>query len=129
MLKRVACICMALTLISVFPEKVGAISVCVLLLAAVLPTYIKGKPVFELFTEGAKAGLQTAVQLLPTLLGMITAIAMLRASGLFDLFTGALAPWLEKAGVHADLIPLMLLRPFSGSGSFSPCTFTVAASL
>lgn len=98
-------------------EKLGAISVCVLLLAAVLPAFIKGKPVFGLFTEGAKDGLNTAVQLLPTLVGMITAVAMLRASGLFDLFTRALTPWLEKTGVHADLIPLMLLRPFSGSGS------------
>ena len=53
---------------------------------------------------------------------MLTAIALVRASGVLDVLTGVLQPVLDRAGVHQDLVPLMLLRPFSGSGSVSYVT-------
>lgn len=100
-------------------EQIGAAAVCVIIAAVVLTGFLKGLPVFELFLEGAESGLRSSVRLLPTLIGLITAIAMVRASGVLELFTLALGPALEQIGIHPELIPLILLRPLSGSGSVS----------
>lgn len=73
--------------------------------------------VFDSFVEGAKDGFQTAVHLIPYLIAMLVAIGMLRASGFFDLLQNVLAPLLKKMNIPLDLIPLILIRPFSGSAS------------
>lgn len=103
-------------------EKVGAAAVCAVIVLIVAVGYIKGLPVFDLFVGGAREGVQTAVRLLPTLVGLIVAISMLRASGVLELFSGALRPLTDAVGVDPALVPLALLRPFSGSGSVSYVT-------
>lgn len=102
--------------------QIGAAAVCILVTTVVVFGFVKGLAVFDLFVEGAKEGLRTAVKLLPTLIGLITAIAMLRASGALEMLTQVLEPLLTKVGVHPDLIPLMLLRPLSGSGAVAYVT-------
>ena len=84
--------------------------------------YVKGLPVFELFTKGAAEGMHTAIKLLPTLLGLIVGISMLRASGFLELFSALLRPVTEVLNIPAELMPLILLRPLSGSGSVSYVT-------
>lgn len=90
-----------------------------LLLIAGIPCYagFKQVPVFESFVEGAKDGFDVTVRLIPYLVGMIVAINMLRASGAFTLLENALAPVLTKFGIPVDIVPLALMRPFSGSAS------------
>ena len=100
-------------------EQVGAAAICAIVTAVVLAGFLKGLPVFELFLNGAEEGLRAAVRLLPTLIGLIAAITMVRASGLLELLTGWLRPVLQNFGVDAELVPLMLLRPLAGSGSVS----------
>ena len=56
--------------------------------------------------------------LLP-LLAMLTALAMVRASGATDVLAHGLAPLLAPVGVPAECVPLALLRPFSGSGALA----------
>jgi spore maturation protein B len=73
--------------------------------------------VFDSFVEGAKDGFQTAVNLIPYLVGMLLAIGMLRASGFFDLLQHAIAPILTRLNIPLDIIPLVLVRPFSGSAA------------
>lgn len=73
--------------------------------------------VFESFVSGAKQGFDTAIQILPYLIAMIVAIGMLRASGFFDLLNALLSPMLSKLGMPPELLPLALMRPFSGSAS------------
>lgn len=102
--------------------QIGAAAVCVVIAGVVAVGYIKGLPVFDLFIEGAAQGLKTAVKLLPTLVGLIAAISMLRASGVLELLTGALRPLTEWIGLDPEIVPLALLRPFSGSGSVSYVT-------
>lgn len=80
---------------------------------------IKKVPVFERFLEGAKEGMQTAVSILPSLLGLILAVTMLSASGVLDMICAFLAPVAEKCGIPSETIPLALLRPISGSGSLA----------
>ena len=73
--------------------------------------------VFGSFVEGAKEGLRSAVSILPALCFLMTAIGMLRQSGFLEAVTGFVAPAAEKLGFPAEIIPLAVLRPFSGSGA------------
>ena len=97
--------------------QIGAAAVCAITAGVVLCGFLRGLSVFELFIDGAKDGLQATVRLLPTLIGLIAAITMVRASGLLDGIAQLLQPLLERWQVDAELVPLILLRPLSGSGS------------
>ncbi len=73
--------------------------------------------VFSSFIKGAKEGLASAVSILPALCFLMTAIGMLRQSGVIEMFTGFVAPFAEKIGFPPEVLPLAVLRPFSGSGA------------
>ena len=106
--------------------QVGAAAVCAIVALTVLIGFIKEIPVFSLFCEGAKSGAETAFRLLPTLIGLITAITMLRASGVIDLMTQFLQPIIGQLGLDPEIVPLILLRPLSGSGAVSYVTELMA---
>ncbi|MGN1466736.1 MAG: spore maturation protein [Ruminococcus sp.] len=78
---------------------------------------IKKVPVFDAFTVGAKKGLITLYQIIPTLVGLIVAVNMLKASGAMDLLTSFVEPAAEFLGFPKEIVPMVLLRPVSGSGS------------
>lgn len=78
---------------------------------------IKKVPVFETFCKGAVSGLKTVVDIAPTLIGLITAVTMLRSSGAIDFLTNLISPLAEKIGFPAEIVPVALLRPVSGGGS------------
>ena len=89
-----------------------------LILAAVGVILIFGKKErFDSFLSGARQGLQTSVELLPTLCALIVGVAMLNASGAIELLSLLLSPVVNLIGVPADILPLLLTRPFSGSAS------------
>lgn len=73
--------------------------------------------VYSALVSGAGSGLETLVRIAPTLVGLLTAVYMLRASGALDLAAQALSPLLERVGLPAQLLPLMLVRPISGSAA------------
>ena len=73
--------------------------------------------VYSALVQGAGTGLETLVRIAPSLVGLLTAVYMLRASGALDLLAEALAPALERLGLPAELLPLMLVRPVSGSAA------------
>ena len=75
------------------------------------------KKVYEDFTSGAKEGLRTAAKILPTLIGLMTAVGVLRASGFLDMAAEQLGKLTEKAGFPAALVPLSLVRLFSASAA------------
>ena len=72
---------------------------------------------FESFLMGARQGLQTAINLLPTLCALIVGVTMLNASGAVDLLSRFLSPIANAIGIPTELLPLLLTRPFSGSAS------------
>ncbi len=82
-----------------------------------IPLYgvIKRVAIYDTFIVGAKGGLQLVFRIFPYLLAMLVAIGMFRASGAIDLIAHALSPALQKIGMPADILPLALLRPLSGS--------------
>lgn len=88
-----------------------------LVFVAAFAAAIHKVPAFDAFVCGAKEGAQSVWQLLPTLVGLIMAVYMLRASGAFDMLAYLLRPVTDFLHVPADLVPLMLLRPVSGSGA------------
>ena len=73
--------------------------------------------VYDALIQGAGEGLGTLARIIPSLVGLMTAVYMLRASGALDLAAQALAPLLDRVGVPAELLPLMLVRPISGGGA------------
>ncbi|HAU1236956.1 TPA: spore maturation protein [Legionella pneumophila] len=84
-----------------------------------IPLYaaIKKVNVFDAFIIGAKQGFDVSVKLIPYLVAMMVAIGMLRASGFFSLMSQILSPALTMIGMPSELLPLALIRPFSGSAS------------
>ncbi len=89
--------------------------ICAVLIAA----FVKKVDIMKEFTAGAAEGLNTAKNLIPTLALFITAIGMFRASGALDVLTSVLSKPASFLGIPQEVLPLMLLKPFSGSGSFA----------
>src|SRR5699024_639614 len=98
-------------------EQIGAAALPVLVGLLLLAGFVRGVPVFDTFLVGAREGIRTSLQLLPTLLGLIVAVTMVRASGLLELVCSLLAPLAQGVGISPEILPLALLRPLSGSGA------------
>ena len=79
---------------------------------------IRRVAVYEVFVDGAKAGFQVALRIIPYLVAILVAVGMLRASGALDLLVGALAPITGPLGLPAEALPMALMRPLSGSGAY-----------
>ncbi len=84
-----------------------------------IPLYglLRGVKVYECFVEGAKEGFQVGIRIIPYLVAILVAVGMLRGAGAIDLFARWLDPVLRSVGMPAELLPLALMRPLSGSGS------------
>lgn len=84
-----------------------------------IPVYaaIKRIDVFDAFVTGAKQGFETSINIMPYLIAMMVAIGMLRAAGFFELINQILAPVFAAIGMPPELLPLALIRPFSGSAA------------
>lgn len=80
---------------------------------------IKKVPMFDTFMDGAKQGLKSSASIAVPLVGLITAVNMLKVSGALDVFTAAIEPFARFVGFPAQVLPLMLLRPISGSGALA----------
>lgn len=79
----------------------------------------KKKPVYELFVDGAKDGFDTAIGIIPHLVGMMVAISMFRASGAMDAMLMAVKPLFDWFGIPSEVLPLGILRPITGAGSLA----------
>lgn len=97
-----------------------------LLSVFVLPTIIIGfplyglfkrVPVYEEFVSGAREGFQVAVNIIPYLVAILFAVAMFRASGAMDFMVEGLRPILAPLGVPPEVLPMVITRPLTGSGS------------
>ena len=98
------------------------IGICVLPVMVVLIVafgLFKKVKVFDLFMSGAKKGLMTVYDLLPTITGLVVAVTMLKASGGMELIAKAFSPVASLLGVPQETVPMALLSPVSGGGSLS----------
>lgn len=78
---------------------------------------IKKIPIYEVFTEGAKDGFKVAVNIIPYLVAIIVAISMLRASGAIEMLANSMSSILAKLQIPADVLPVIFVRPLSGSAA------------
>ena len=83
--------------------------------------------VYTALVQGAGDGLEVLMRILPSLVGLLTAVYMLRASGALDLAAQALTPLLDQVGLPGELLPLMLVRPISGSAALGVGAELIAA--
>jgi spore maturation protein SpmB len=103
-----------------FASYVEALSVLAIpFLLSFFPLYaaLRRVPVYEEFVEGAKEGFQVALRIIPFLVAILVAIGMFRGAGGIDMLSRALDPFLKVVGFPAELLPMALMRPLSGSGS------------
>jgi spore maturation protein B len=93
-------------------------------LLLVIPVYgfLRKVPVYEAFIEGAEEGFTTAVKIIPFLVGMLVAISVFRASGAMESLSQLLGPALRTIGTPAEVLPLAIMRPLSGSGVLGMAT-------
>ena len=78
---------------------------------------ISKKDLFNEFLQGAKEGLETLVNLLPTLIALIVGVSIFRASGGLEILTDLLSPAFSLLKIPREIIGFILMRPVSGSGS------------
>ena len=73
------------------------------------------KNIFDLFIEGAKEGGKIILKMFPTLLGLMVAVSMLSNSKVLEAISRIVSPILINIGIDSELVPLVMLRPISGS--------------
>ena len=79
----------------------------------------KKADIFHSFSQGAREGFQNAIQILPALAVTLTAIRVFESSGIMGALCQALSPLASVLGLPQDVLPILLLRPLSGSASLS----------
>jgi len=79
----------------------------------------KKTDIFGEFVKGAAENLKVSAELLPTLIALVTAVGMFKASGAMGLITSASSQLFESIGFPPQCLPLALMRPVSGSGALA----------
>lgn len=87
--------------------------------AAVIVVFglVRRVPVFDLFLKGAREGFGTLLTIAPTIIGLMFAVGLLKSSGAAEALCRLLEPLAYAVGFPAEIVPMALLRPVSGSGS------------
>jgi len=75
--------------------------------------------VFDDFISGAKEGFKVVLDIMPTLIGLMVAIGILRASGLLQIISNLLQPFTEKLHFPSEAVPLVIIKMFSSSAATS----------
>ena len=93
--------------------------IAILILLLLLYAAVRRVPVFDAFREGAARAIPLLKTILPTLAVFSAAMSLFRAGGAFDLLSSFLSPAANALGVDSALLPLILVRPVSGSAAIA----------
>ena len=88
-----------------------------MLFVVLLAAIFRKQPVYEQFIDGAADGLQMLVRIVPPVIAVVTAVYMMRASGLLDWALHFISPVTDFIGIPSEVMPLAIIRPLSGSGA------------
>lgn len=91
----------------------------------VLYGWVRNVRVYDSLVEGAKQGFDVALRIIPYLVAILVAIGMFRAAGGIDAIVAVLGPVTTLIGMPAEVLPVALLRPLSGSGSLGVAAETL----
>jgi spore maturation protein B len=100
----------------------SSLAIPLIIVTIVLIGAFRKVKVYEEFVDGAKEGFNTAVRIIPYLVGMLVAIGMFRASGAMDYLTMAISPLTSAIGFPSEIFPLAVIKNLSGSGSLGLMT-------
>lgn len=106
--------------VNLFSEQLSTGLILFIFLLIVLGAVYKKINVFDAFVEGAKGGFETAIKIIPYLVGMLVAISLLRTSGTFDVVIDGMKTLFASVGFDTkfvDGLPTALIKPMSGSGA------------
>lgn len=87
------------------------------ILSIIVYGLLSGIPVYDTFIKGAKSGFLTVVRLMPTLIGLMAAVGILRASGFLDLLAELIGRFTSCMGFPGELVPLSIVKMFSSSAA------------
>ena len=88
-----------------------------LILSIVVYGILKGVNVYDTFITGARSGFLTVVRLMPTLIGLMAAVGILRASGFLDFLASLIGTFSSQVGFPGELVPLTVVKMFSSSAA------------
>ena len=88
-----------------------------IILSIVVYGLLSGINVYDTFIQGARSGFLTVIRLMPTLIGLMAATGILRASGFLDLLADFIGQFSSLAGFPGELVPLTIVRMFSSSAA------------
>ena len=91
----------------------------VLLALILVHGFVKKAPVYDLFVEGCREGIQAAVEITPYIIAVFLVIQIMTDSGALDLLERLCEPLLTPLGIPEELISFMIMRPVSGSGTLA----------
>lgn len=100
-------------------DKIGVVIVPSIIFVIIIIGYIKQVPVFDEFVIGAREGMKSLFSITPTLVGLIVSVSMLKSSGTIDILTSFLKRFCDCIHIPNEIIPLVILKPISGSGSIA----------
>ncbi|WP_413309076.1 spore maturation protein [Bacillus sp. 1P10SD] len=86
----------------------------------------KRVPTYESFVEGGKEGIKIAISIIPFLVGMLVSISIFRASGALDALMNWIRPFMQSMGVPAEIVPLLIIRPISGTAALGMTSDLIA---
>lgn len=88
-----------------------------LILAIVVYGVLSGTNVYDNFIKGARSGFLTVIKIMPTLIGLMVAVGILRASGFLDFLSSCLGAVTTRIGFPGELVPLTIVKMFSSSAA------------
>src|SRR3712207_5562845 len=94
----------------------------VIILLIILLGMSKGVKVYECFVEGAKEGISICIRIFPYLLAMLLAVGIIRESGVLNYIIGGVGKVTSAVDLPSEVLPLVLIKPLSGSGALGVFT-------
>ena len=91
----------------------------IFLIFLLLYASFKNLNTYNIFVNGAKGAIDLVVSIFPYIVAIMASVALMRVSGLMDLLTSLISPVFNLIGIPPEVSELVLLRPFTGSGSFA----------
>ena len=106
-------------------ETLSILAIPAIILFVVLYGATRRVKVYAAFVEGAKEGFNVGVRIIPYLVAMLVAIGIFRAGGAMEMLSSLLSPVTRLIGMPAEVMPMALIRPLSGSGALGVMSETI----
>jgi len=103
-------------------DQISSLTIPIIFFAIVGFAMLRKVKVYESFVEGGKEGFDIFIKILPYIVAILVAIGVFRESGALKEITRVLSPYTEKIGLPAEVLPVALMKPLSGTGSLGLVT-------